>query len=158
VVDETGGFPGIQARPDGTLILTVQNVGRGPALDVAGVIDIGTRDGLLASPRFRPLAPGSYLPLSWSDPSIGETDVLRGWVDYQDVTGVAYRTWFDVLLPLETPTYAPLHVISQNVERVPPPFPRWLNRVPPRVQLRYLRSRYMDNRVDRIRNRRPPVA
>lgn len=134
IMDLGGTIPGIHVA-DEVLTLTVENIRRGPALDVSGHVEV---EGKIraAAPLLRPLAPGGFMLLSWSG-GYDSSDRIQGWVDYGDVTERANRTTFGV----PTTSDALSELIVQHFARLPPFVPRWLDRAPRWLVRRYVRRK-----------------
>jgi hypothetical protein len=88
---------------DGTVALSIRNVGRGPALDLRGELDVGADVGL-EEPNLKGLAlrAGDTWAVSWSGLP-RDTLEGRGRILYRDISGFDYATNFRVSAQIPGP-------------------------------------------------------
>jgi hypothetical protein len=121
------------------LVLTVRNVGRGPALEVEGSIRVNNGLVRLGSPLHRTIAPGDGMALSWHNVALEEDAKRRvrivGWIDCTDVSQGGYRTDFAFEVNADG-TFEDELFVPQRVGETPPFLPSWIDRLPKRARKR----------------------
>jgi hypothetical protein len=116
-LDDGRWLSGIHATRE-VLSLNFTNYGRGPALDVIGVLD---RDDVGPNPRrmSNGVAPNGNVFVGWSNPN-GPLDIWEaerretGYVSYGDLAGNGYRTRFIITVDERGPLFE-----WQGVEVIP---------------------------------------
>src|SRR5581483_2783368 len=95
----SGGFPGVSANR-GELVITVENIGHGPALNVGAVLPRDEVGGPLrrAEPLEKQIAVGRFGVFTWTDQPAAEGH-SQGWIEYTDVGENGYRTTFLIEVP-----------------------------------------------------------